>query len=401
VKYPNLIALLATVRKEWLLLRRDVHGLVLLFLMPVAFILIMSLALQNQFAQRTGSKIEVLVDDQAHNDASQTVLAQLQQREAFAWLLQTTETNEVLQQRVAHDTAAALLTLTPANGVLQAAILVAPTTSQQTEAILEATVGEAISRQRIETLLREQKLKRAYSGDAFSLDDNEEALEKLSANPVQVDHSYRPAEGKAPTSVQQSVPAWLVFAMFFAVVPLSNALISERQQGTLRRLRTLPISPFLPVIGKLIPYFFINQIQVILMLLVGVYVMPLLGADRLTLGDSLAGLALMAVSLSIAALGYGILIAAVARTTDQATTLGGTGNILLAAIGGIMVPRFVMPEAMQQLSNISPMAWGLEGFLDIFLRNGGVVDVLPEAGALFLFGVVTIALALVSSRKQT
>src|SRR5690606_11953797 len=128
------------------------------------------------------------------------------------------------------------------------------------------------------------------------------------------------AAGQAPTSVQQSVPAWLVFAMFFVVIPLSNALISERQQGTLRRLRTFATSPFLPVIGKLVPYFFITQIQVALMLAVGVWLVPLLGGDRLTLGDSIPGLMLISACLSLAALGYGILIAVAARTTDQATT---------------------------------------------------------------------------------
>jgi ABC-2 type transport system permease protein len=188
--------------------------------------------------------------------------------------------------------------------------------------------------------------------------------------------------------------------MFFSVVPLANTLIGERQQGTLRRLRTLPISPSLPIIGKLIPYFFINQLQVLLMLLVGVYLMPLFGADSLTLGNSLAALALMSVSLSIAALGYGILIAVVARTSDQAATLGGVGNILLAALGGVMVPRFVMPETMQNITHFSPMAWGLDGFLDVFLRNGNVIDVLPEAGSLFALGAVAIALALVLSRRK-
>jgi ABC-2 type transport system permease protein len=203
-----------------------------------------------------------------------------------------------------------------------------------------------------------------------------------------------------PTSVQQNVPAWLVFAMFFSVVPLANTLINERQQGTLRRLRTLPISPVLPIIGKWLPYFVINQIQVVLMLLVGVYLMPLLGADSLTLGHSFAGLLLMSIALSVAALGYGILIAVTSRTTEQATTLGGVGNILLAAIGGIMVPKFIMPEAMQHLANFSPMSWGLEGFLDLFLRHGNVSDVLPEAGLLLTFGSVCTVVATLLFRRK-
>ena len=394
-------ALLATIRKELRLLLRDIHGLLLLFAMPMAFILIMSLALQEQFAQHGGSrKIVALLDDQAQDDASRRAIDLLQTREAFAWQVRDAAT---AQQAVSQDEAAFLLVLRQQGDKLQADILVAPATSPQTEAIFSATVGEALSRQRVEALLRDMKMKRALAGE-FSLDDDVDE-DSLAANPVSVRYSYRQQAqdsegGVQPTSVQQSVPAWLVFAMFFSVVPLSNTFITERQQGTLRRLRTLPVSPLLPLIGKLLPYFVINQIQVMLMLAVGVYLMPLLGADRLTLGDSLAGLVVMAASLSLAALGYGILIAVVARTTDQATTLGGVGNILLAAIGGIMVPRFVMPDSMQRLADLSPMAWGLEGFLDLFLRNGTVRDVLPEAGSLLLFGCVTIALALALSRRR-
>jgi ABC-2 type transport system permease protein len=402
-------ALLATIKKELLLLLRDIHGLMLLFVMPVAFILIMSLALQNQFAQNANSKkITVLLDDQAKNDSADSVIKLLQERKVFSW--QVTDSASA-PEKIRHDEAAFLLTLhqkdrqdgkTPE---LDASILVAPATNPQIEAIFTATVGEAMSKQRIETLLRNIKMKHALNSD-FSMDDGIDE-DALNSNPVTVRYSYQrhTEEGEQstsaqPTSVQQSVPAWLVFAMFFSVVPLANTLISERQQGTLRRLRTMPVSPALPIVGKLIPYFVINQIQVLLMLTVGVYLMPLFGADSLTLGHSLAGLVLMSTCLSLAALGYGILIAVVASTTDQATTLGGIGNILLAALGGVMVPRFVMPDTMQKIASFSPMSWGLEGFLDIFLRNGSVADVLPEAGSLFAFGAVTIALALLLSRRK-
>jgi ABC-2 type transport system permease protein len=399
VNIEAFVALRATIKKELLLLRRDIHGLLLLFVMPVAFILIMSLALQNQFSKNadSGSTITVLLDNKAASDAAASVITLLQQRKMFSW--QTTDSTSAAEN-IRQDKAAFLLTLHENESELYADILVAPATNPQIEAVFTATVGEAMSKQRIEALLRSIKMKNALN-NTLSLDDGIDE-DALNSNPVTVNYSYQKNETASvqPTSVQQSVPAWLVFAMFFSVVPLANTLISERQQGTLRRLRTMPVSPALPIIGKLIPYFMINQIQVLLMLAVGVYLMPLFGADSLTLGHSLSGLALMSFCLSIAALGYGILIAVVARTTDQATTLGGVGNILLAALGGVMVPRFVMPETMQQIAGFSPMAWGLEGFLDIFLRNGNVSDVLPEAGSLFAFGATTIALALVLSRRK-
>ncbi|MCK7498095.1 MAG: hypothetical protein MZW92_50865, partial [Comamonadaceae bacterium] len=47
----------------------------------------------------------------------------------------------------------------------------------------------------------------------------------------------------------------------------------------------------------------------------------------------------------------------------------------------------VMPPVMQQAcAELSPFSWGLEGFLDLFVRGGGVREVLPEAGQLLAFG---------------
>jgi ABC-2 type transport system permease protein len=58
-----------------------------------------------------------------------------------------------------------------------------------------------------------------------------------------------------------------------------------------------------------------------------------------------------------------------------------------------MVPKFFMPQSMQTLSNISPMSWGLEGFLDVFLRGSGARAVLPESLALAGFGIILLLVA--------
>jgi ABC-2 type transport system permease protein len=103
----------------------------------------------------------------------------------------------------------------------------------------------------------------------------------------------------------------------------------------------------------------------------------------------------------LAALGIALLIAVCSATTEQATLLGGTGNIVLAAIGGIMIPKFVMPVAMQAVAKWSPMSWGLEGFLDILLRNGTLRDIAPKAAALCSLGIVTLLLAwFIQSRRS-
>jgi ABC-2 type transport system permease protein len=184
-----------------------------------------------------------------------------------------------------------------------------------------------------------------------------------------------------------------VFAIFFVVIPVSNAVIRERQLGTLRRLKTTRVGNTTLLLGKLIPYFGINQLQVAVMLLIGMVGVPLLGGDALARNGSAAALILISAAVSLAALGYALLIAVVAKTTEQATVIGGAGNIILAAIGGIMVPKFVMPAGMQKLADFSPMSWGLDGFLDVLLRGGNVQSVLPETLKLAALGLAALWLA--------
>ena len=141
------------------------------------------------------------------------------------------------------------------------------------------------------------------------------------------------------------------------------------------------------------PYYLINLLQVLLMLGVGVWLVPLFGGDRLTLGHAPLALALMALAASFASVAWALLVANLVSTSEQATIFTGVSTLVLGALGGVMVPRFIMPITMQQLSQFSPLAWGLDGFLELFLKNGGVAEVLPHAAKLFVFGILSLLLA--------
>ncbi len=71
----------------------------------------------------------------------------------------------------------------------------------------------------------------------------------------------------------------------------------------------------------------------------------------------------------------------------------------MAAIGGIWVPVFLMSDMMQKISLLSPMRWGISAFYDIFLRNAGVVSILPESAALLLFGILSFIIAVTYNHK--
>jgi ABC-2 type transport system permease protein len=135
------------------------------------------------------------------------------------------------------------------------------------------------------------------------------------------------------------------------------------------------------------------------MLLVGVYLVPLFGGESLALGHSPAALGVLALAVSFASVSYALLIANLVTTAEQATILTGVSNLLMAALGGIMVPRFVMPGAMQAVSRLSPMAWGLDGFLHVFLRHGGLREVNGEVLKLAAFGTAAFLLAAFRMRR--
>jgi ABC-2 type transport system permease protein len=195
------------------------------------------------------------------------------------------------------------------------------------------------------------------------------------------------------TAVQQCVPAWLVFAMFFVVVPVSTIFIAEKQHGTLPRLRSLRVPAWVPVAGKVAPFYLVNMAQSALMLLMGRFVVPWCGGDALALDVDWGALWLIASGASVGAVGFALAVAAVARTLEQATAGGALANILMAALGGVMVPKAVMPAALRRVAEVSPMSWGMEGFQDVFARGAGAGGVVAEAGALAAFGAAGFAVA--------
>ena len=390
----------ALIQKELLVLRKDWHGLLVLFIMPALFILIMSLAMRDTFSERHQVNVDLLLYDGDRSAFSEELAYQLERIDGFA-LQSATEQSDV-EARLARDEVKFALIIEPgfALGLQQdklaspgVQLLFSPTASGQLQTLLRMAVEDVVRGIRLELALESLSLRADGVPSAQSLREV-----------GRLDHRFvyqGDAPEALPTSVQQSVPAWLVFAMFFVVIPLSTAFIIERQQGSLLRLRIMNISGLALISGKIIPYYLVNQVQMVLMVLVGIHLVPLLGGDSLQMGGSLIGLFLISSATSIAAIAWALLITTIARTHVQATTLGGIANIIFAALGGIMVPKFVMPPFMRELADVSPMSWGLEGFLDIFLRQAGWQAVLPEAAALLGFALVSLALAsLIFSRRE-
>ncbi len=380
--------LLASLRKECLLLIRDWHALLVLFAMPSAFVLIMSLALQENFAGHQGLRLQGYVQQGDASAQAQAFEQELMQHAALQL-----EPVEVTPPSDAYSFGVHILpTFSSAydgrgDETIGVELHFAPTTGMRERLLVRAATQEAFAYFNTTLLARELGFDRNYA-------EKELLKSGFIATAGDTDAPLR------PNAVQQNVPAWLIFAMFFIAIPISTTFIQERRQKTLIRLRTLGISLPLLFTAKLLPFFAINMVQLLLMLAIGAWLMPLLGAQALALEVSLPGLALISVSVSVAALGFASLVAAVARSVEQATVVSGACNILFAALGGIMIPTFIMPPVMQHISNLSPMAWGLQGYLEILLRGGTAVSVAPWSGALVTFGASALLLSIFLLRRE-
>ncbi len=370
-------------RKEFILILRDKHSLAALFIMPFLFILIMSMALKDTFNNERALLNYTLADYDATIESK--MLQDFMLTSSFLHRMTGGDnTKPHLSIVIPKGFSDGLLKADRKEPLLQ--LNIAPDVKQEIILIFQAKLTADIM------ALRLQQIKEKFA----SLMPAGQVLPDTTdfQDPDFLQITYEGMQNNEhPTSTQQSVPSWIVFGMFFVIIPMSTIFIAEHKQNTLLRMASMNISVPALFTGKLIPYMIINQLQVIVMICAGVFVVPLLGGDALTAGHSFAGLALVSLSLSIAAIGTSMLIATLSGTVEQATTIGGLLNILFGAIGGVMVPKMYMPDSMQTFSNISPMSWGLEGFLDIFLRGYGVSEVLPESFALCSFGFGLLLLA--------
>jgi ABC-2 type transport system permease protein len=381
--------LLALWEKECLALSRDVLGLAVLFLMPAAFIVVMSLALSDVFKGGPARQAEfaVMSTDPKLADSLERNLAGDGFRAVPAPADEAAARDGVRRGKpslvlvVPRDFERALSAPLAARNAPPALTLLTDPALPPTQllAFRQRVLGVAL-RLRVAAAMRRAGI--AADADAFDL----KRVATLSVETI--------GGSGRPSSVQQNVPAWLIFGMFFVVMPISSLFVVERREGTLARLVSLRVPFSMLLLGKVAPYFVVNLLQAALMLLAGRVLVPWFGGETLVFPARWDLLAAVTVCTSFAAIGWGLLVAVCSRTLEQATVIGGVGNILAAAVGGIMVPRFVMPEAMQKLAEASPMAWALDAFHAVILRAGGAADIAAPCAKLLALAAALFAAAL-------
>jgi ABC-2 type transport system permease protein len=183
---------------------------------------------------------------------------------------------------------------------------------------------------------------------------------------------------KTPNAAQHNVPAWTIFAMFFIVLSLSGSIVREKRSGSFIRLRTLPTPYPLALLSRQITYLCVTLIQAATIFAIGIWIFPLLGLPALGLPPDLSGLFLVSLLCGWCAVSYAICIGVFARTQEQANGFGAVSIVILAAIGGLMVPAFAMPASFTTLIRLSPLHWCLEAYYSLFLEGGRLKDIVRD-----------------------
>ena len=134
------------------------------------------------------------------------------------------------------------------------------------------------------------------------------------------------------------------------------------------------------------------------MFAIGVWALPPLGCPRLEIVN-LPGLALLTVAVSLASIAFGLFFSTVSRTPFMVASISASVLIIMTILGGIMVPKSVLPAFMKRLSLWVPQGWALDGYLNLLVRNYPTAQVLPQAGALLAFAAGFALLALLLMRR--
>ena len=260
-------------------------------------------------------------------------------------------------------------------------ILFAPETKKSFKASILSSLKQSTSKIETQTIM--DIFSKQFKTDDSQVSKSEPIGDFV--NFAEVSTIDTPKEALLLNSVQHNVPAWTIFGMFFIVISLAGSIIKERDDGSYTRLRTMPGSYINVMAGKITSYLFICMIQCLLMLMVGMFLLPHLGLPKLVIGNSFSAVFIVALSTGLAATGYGILVGTIFSTHQQSSTFGAVSVVILAALGGIWVPVYVMPDSIRMFSEFSPLYWALSAFHKVFLNQGTVQSILPFALKLLSF----------------
>lgn len=392
----------SSIQKDFRILTRDRVGLILMFAMPILLVIVITSVQNSTFELVNDNKIKVLVYDKDNGEDSKQFIHSLEKIGMFSIsYLQGQQTEQQITVAM-HEHNALVAVVVPSGFSAQVKgkakniaakslkeVSVQDDSTMPPPVVVDAVVMyyhpvmQASFRKSVEgaigSVLQIQQSKEIVNALYFSIHEKEipDPLEnEIVSNQVPIKDIPVSRNGarNIPNATQHNIPAWTIFAMFFIVISLSGSVVREKLSGSFIRLKTLPTNFYLALLSKQITYLLLTLVQAAVIFMIGVWLFPQIGLPKLNLPDDLLGLFLVTLVCGLCAVSYAICIGVFANTQEQANGFGAVSVVILAAIGGLLVPSFAMPAGFQPILNISPLHWCLNAYYSLFLEGGKLKD---------------------------
>jgi ABC-2 type transport system permease protein len=348
----------AYIRKEFLLVGRDRGALLSLFVLPLVFIAVFGTLMTGQDQQVKSRAIAVYADPAAA--LGQSVVLALKDSEVFAVELRTSA--EEVRKSVA-ERRKVVGVVVPAD--------FNPLAGRPAELVIDEAASPQLKGP-IEGALYGTLARALLPGDDVRLFE--------SRTPPQL----RPAVERQG-GFQVAIPGNAILFIFFLSLTVALSFVEERKSGTWTRILAAPVSRWMVVVAKLVPFFFVGLIQMLFIFAVGSI------AFGMQIGGSVLALALVTAVVVFCAVSLGFFIASFSGTQKQVGAIGSIVLLTMGLLGGAMFPRLAMSPLMQKVGLVTPHAWSLDAYYDLLLRQGaGFVDVAAEVVALVLISLLLL-----------
>ncbi len=208
---------------------------------------------------------------------------------------------------------------------------------------------------------------------------------------VNIDRVLIDSEYDIPTGANHSSPGFVVmFGMMTVITAGAATLLEERENRTLARLISAPLTRFHLISGKMLGLMITGILQMAIMITAGRLLF------NVEWGRNFPALFLIIIALSFASTGFGLMLSSLSKSKGQAEAVGVLSVIVMSMLGGSWWPVEILPATMQVVAKLVPAGWAMEGFVSVIMRGAGVGEVLLPFGVLLGFGLVfvTIGVAL-------
>src|ERR1700744_3531654 len=406
----------ATVIKDFRVLRRDGIGLALMFVMPVMLVFVVTDIQESTFQMINKNKLPVLIINRdtgasgvqlieainkiglfkvyklPNNQDIKFVSDSMKQRDVLVAVTIPADFTRKVKAKAKNVAGKALVSFgLQADSVQKDPGEIDPLTlyynpilQEQLRFSVQGGLRSALqlveSRETLRTLyfsINEKPLPAKLEDDMLN---NKASINEI---PVSKNGSLR-----APNAAQHNVPSWTIFAMFFVIMSLGGSVVREKVSGSYIRLKTLPTSYVVGLASKQITYVIVTVIQAIVIFSLGIWAFPLVGLPQLNLPSDVFGLFVVSLVCGWGAVSYSVFGGVFAETHPHSKGVGAISIVILAAIGGLMVPSFAMDPSLKTWSNFSPMHWCLQAYYGLFLEGGRLKDVLGNLVPLIAISLV-------------